>query len=640
MDNDFEKYKNDHKNMMDEFYKSLDGFGSTSDDSFFKDLMGDSDLSAFGGGLEQTSQDVDVSDLERKIAEAEKLANEIEEEPAFEPTPKPGPMPAPAAKSPFVPSPFVPAPKAQEPAAPAAFSPAPQAAPAPTAQVAPAPTGAPVEAPTPAEEPASPSLPKWLPTDNWTPTMVPFVIRKDLKAYRVASATIAFMYGALDRSLGEPSDDQKLNSVKLLIDIAMIKDAAPNIENAVDATIDEIFRPAIEDHERMRTKFVAKEKSRQALFDHMYKMKVIPYRYDECAISYAFAEILEDGSYGDMKFFNINGRNGSRLRLSDVVTDLEGLAYRIGEYLDYLPDNILSVVRQEIMADQMDFSMCCNGILIDGILIPVVKNSDIFNVDYFNSMKSGDHAVNIIMSDKNGHICWDFDCDGVLDDVDFRPIFTAPGSTTVSAVEVIRNGVITTFSAKDHPILRECVFSHDEAPISKVIIAKEASYLQVEAGTVGNDGYVLMLFKLDPEGAIMTDSKKVLDILQEVGPAVIVREYINKLGKLPLRRFYEIGETGKYEATATANPIMEGPFQAKIPFRAKKLMSDGKTAGALETLPSGTKFFIECYCDSEDEFIFVSFGEQFQARHKMVVKADQFVDPHAMIAGLNRPVDY
>ena len=76
MDNDFEKYKDDHKNMMDEFYKSLDGFGSPSDDSFFKDLMGDSDLSAFGG-LQQAPQDVDVSDLERKIAEAEKLAAEL-----------------------------------------------------------------------------------------------------------------------------------------------------------------------------------------------------------------------------------------------------------------------------------------------------------------------------------------------------------------------------------------------------------------------------------------------------------------------------------------------------------------------------------------------------------------------------------
>ena len=212
MDNDFEKYKNDHKNMMDEFYKSLDGFGSASDDSFFEDLMGDSDLSAFGGGLEQTSQDVDVSDLERKIAEAEKLASEIEEEPAF------APEPAPAEKSPFVPSPFVPASKSQEPAAPAAFSPAPQAAPAPTNQDGPASAA-------PAEEPAAPSLPKWLPNNNWTPTMVPFVIRRDTRSYEIAAATVAYMYGALDRSMGEPADDQKLNAIKLFMDIIMLRTA-------------------------------------------------------------------------------------------------------------------------------------------------------------------------------------------------------------------------------------------------------------------------------------------------------------------------------------------------------------------------------------------------------------------------------
>ncbi|MBO4650132.1 MAG: hypothetical protein J5653_02965 [Clostridiales bacterium] len=633
MDNDFEKYKNNHKDMMDEFYKSLDGFGSASDDSFFKDLMGDSDLSAFGGGIEQTQQEVDVSDLERKIAEAEKLANEIEDTPAFE---APAQKEAPAAKSPFVPSPFAAAPKAQEPEAPAAFKPAPQAAAAPTQ--APAFTAAP--APAPQEEPAAPSLPKWLPTDTWTPTMVPFVIRKDLKAYMIQEATITFMYGAFDLSMGEPAADQKLNSVKLFIDIALVKDAPPIIGKAIDMTIDEVFRSAIEDHERTRTKFISAEKGRQALFDYTYKMKVIPYRYDECVISYAMAEILEDGSYGDMKFFNIHGRNGSRLRLSDVVTDLEGLAYRIGEYLDYLPDNILSVVRQEIMADRMDFSICCNGILIDGILIPVVKNSDIFNVDYFNSMKSGDKAVNIIMSDKNGHICWDFDCDGVLDDVDFRPIFTDPGSTSVSAVEVIRNGVVSTFTAKDHPILKECVFAHDEAPISKVIIAKEGSYLHVESGTVKNDGYVLLLFKLDPDGAKMTDSKKVLDILLETGCSVIVREYTDILGRLPMRAFYVVDENGKYKGPMDVTPIMEGPFMAKIPFRARKLMYDGKTQGALETVPSGTRFYIECYRESENEFIFVSFGEQYRDQHKLVVKADQFVDPHAMIAGLDRPVDY
>ena len=633
MDNDFEKYKNDHKNMMDEFYKSLDGFGSASDDSFFKDLMGDSDLSAFGGGLEQTSQDVDVSDLERKIAEAEKLASEIEEEPAFAPTPKPEPMPAPAEKSPFVPSPFVPAPKAQEPAAPAAFSPAPQAAPAPTFTAAPAPAA-------PAEEPSAPSLPKWLPNNNWTPTMVPFVIRRDTRAYEIAAATVAYMYGALDRSMGEPADDQKLNSIKLFMDIIMLRTAPKVIRNAVDATIDEMFQPAIEDHEKTRTQFIAFEKDRRALFDHLYRVKMIPYRFDECVISYAMAVIQEDGSYGDMKFFNIHGRNSSRLRLSDIILDLEGLAYRIGEYLDYLPEKYLEAVQKEIMADQMDFSICCNGILIDGILIPVVKNSDIFNVDYFNSMISDGGGVNTIFSDKNGHICWDFDCDGILDDVDFRPIFTGPGSTSVSAVEVIRNGIVSTFSANDYPLLKECVFGHDEAPISKVFIAKTGSYMQVEAAAEGNDGYVVLLFTFTSEGTKLTQVKKVEDILVEAGHSIVVREYANVLGRLPLRRLYSVAEDGTYKSPYSVLTVMEGPFQAKIPFRARKLMYDGKTAGALETVSSGTRFFVESYNEKMNEFIFVTLGEQSKDRHKMVVKADQFVDPHAMIAGLDRPVDY
>ncbi|MCR5059241.1 MAG: hypothetical protein K6A81_11570 [Clostridiales bacterium] len=608
MDKDFEKYKDDHKNMMDEFYKSLDGFGSPSDDSFFKDLMGDSDLSAFGG-LQQTPQDVDVSDLERKIAEAEKLAAEAEEAPAFE-----APVPEPAAKSPFVPSPAT----AAAPAAPVTTV-------ASSAPAAPAP---------------EPSLPKWLPRDNWTPTMAPFVIRQDLRAYLFTLSTIAFMYGALDRSLGEPSEDQKLNSVKLLINIILPQDAPPVIQKAVEATIDEVFRSAIEDHERNRNKFVQNEKSRQALFDHLYRMDVITYRIDECIISYAFAEILEDGSYGNMKFFNINGRNGSRLRLSDVIMDLEGLSFRIGEYLDYLPDNILAAVREEIMANTLDFSICSNGILIDGILIPVVKNSDIFNVDYFNSMKSGETAMNIIMSDKDGHICWDFDCDGVLDDVDLRPVYTGPGAATISAVEVIRNGVVTTFSGKDDPLISECVFARDEAPMSKVIIAENGSYLQVKAAAKAGDGYVVLVFRLDPDGAKLTDAKKVPDILQEAGNVLVVRDHTDLLGGLALRRFYQFGNGGKYESLSEVTPVMEGPFQAKIPFRARKLMYDRKTRGALETIPSGTKFFIETYNESEQEFVFVAFGELSQERRNIVVKADQFVDPHAMIAGLGRPVVY
>lgn len=608
MDKDFEKYKDDHKNMMDEFYKSLDGFGSPSDDSFFKDLMGDSDLSAFGG-LQQTPQDVDVSDLERKIAEAEKLAAEAEEAPAFE-----APVPEPAAKSPFVPSPAT----AAAPAAPVTTV-------ASSAPAAPAP---------------EPSLPKWLPRDNWTPTMAPFVIRQDLRAYLFTLSTIAFMYGALDRSLGEPSEDQKLNSVKLLINIILPQDAPPVIQKAVEATIDEVFRSAIEDHERNRNKFVQNEKSRQALFDHLYRMDVITYRIDECIISYAFAEILEDGSYGNMKFFNINGRNGSRLRLSDVIMDLEGLSFRIGEYLDYLPDNILAAVREEIMANTLDFSICSNGILIDGILIPVVKNSDIFNVDYFNSMKSGETAMNIIMSDKDGHICWDFDCDGVLDDVDLRPVYTGPGAATISAVEVIRNGVVTTFSGKDDPLISECVFARDEAPMSKVIIAENGSYLQVKAAAKAGDGYVVLVFRLDPDGAKLTDAKKVPDILQEVGNVLVVRDHTDLLGGLALRRIYQFGNGGKYESLSEVTPVMEGPFQAKIPFRARKLMYDRKTRGALETIPSGTKFFIETYNESEQEFVFVAFGELSQERRNIVVKADQFVDPHAMIAGLGRPVVY
>ena len=38
--------------------------------------------------------------------------------------------------------------------------------------------------------------------------------------------------------------------------------------------------------------------------------------------------------------------------------------------------------------------------------------------------------------------------------------------------------------------------------------------------------------------------------------------------------------------------------------------------------------------------MFVAFGEMSQERRNIVVKADQFVDPHAMIAGLGRPVVY
>lgn len=601
MDNDFEKYKNNHKDMMDEFYKSLDGFGSASDDSFFKDLMGDSDLSAFGGSLEQTRQDVDVSDLERKIAEAEKLASEIEEEPAFAPTPKPEPMPAPTAKSPFVPSPFAPAPKAQEPAA--------------------------------------PSLPKWLPNNNWTPTMVPFAVRNDLRPYFITPSVISMMYGAFDRSLGEPSADQKMNAIKLFIDIFVFKDAPTIITKAVESAIDMIFQPLSQEHEKNRNKFIAAEKSRQELFDHLQRVTVIIYRIDECAVSFAFAELMEDGSYGKMHFFNFNGRNGSSLRLSDVVPDLEGLSYRIGEYLDYLPEHILKVVRQEIMDDRMDFSMCCNGILIDGILIPVVKNSDIFDVNYFNSMWTGEGSVNVIMSDKDGHICWDLDGDGVLDDVDFRPVYVSPESTFISAVEVIRNGVVSTFPINEYPILKECVFAHDEAPISKVLVKGDGSYLVVKTATAANDGYVILVFKLGLEGSQFTDSKKVIDILWEGRSLFTVREYSDLLGRLPMRPMYRIGKDGKIEGPNKIIPIMEGPFLVKIPIRARKVMYDGNQ-GLLETVPSGTRFFIENYNESENEFEFVVLNETMRDIHRIVVKADQFVDPHAMIAGLDRPVDY
>lgn len=638
MDKDFEKYKDNHKDMMDEFYKSLDGFGSASDDSFFKDLMGDSDLSAFGGGIEQTQQDVDVSDLERKIAEAEKRALEIEEEPAFAPAPTPAP--APAAKSPFVPSPFAAAPQAETPAAPA-FTAAPAATPAP-AFTAP-PTPAPVAAPAPIQEvpqaPATPSLPKWLPKDNWTPTMVPFAVRNDLRPYYITHTIIAMMYGAFDRSLGEPSANQKMNAIKLFIDIIMLKDAPAIITKSIESAIDMLFEPLSQEHEKNRNKFIAAEKGRQELFDHLQRVTVIIYRIDECVVSFAFAELLEDGNYGQMHFFNFNGRNGTRLSLSDVVSDLEGLSYRIGEYLDYLPGNLLSYIRQEIMADRMDFSICQNGILIDGILIPVVKNSDIFDVNYFNSMWIGEGSVNTIMSDKDGHICWDLDGDGVLDDVDFRPVYVSPESTLVSAVEVIRNGVVSTFSANEYPILKECVFAHDEAPISKVFIIGDGSFLMVKTAAAANDGYVILVFKLGLEGSQFTDSKKVIDILWEGSTLFSVREYSDLLGRLPMRPMYRIGKDGKIEGPNNIISIMEGPFQAKIPFRARKVMYDGNQ-GVLETVPSGTRFFIENYKENENEFEFVVLNETMRDILRIVVKADQFVDPHAMIAGLDRPVDY
>lgn len=176
--------------------------------------------------------------------------------------------------------------------------------------------------------------------------------------------------------------------------------------------------------------------------------------------------------------------------------------------------------------------------------------------------------------------------------------------------------------------------------MSKVIIAENGSYLQVKAAAKDGDGYVVLVFRLDSDGAKLTDAKKVPDILQEAGNVLVVRDHTDLLGGLALRRFYQFGNGGKYESLTEVTSVMEGPFQAKIPFRARKLMYDRKTQGALETIPSGTKFFIEKYNESEQEFVFVAFGELSQERRNIVVKADQFVDPHAMIAGLGRPVVY
>lgn len=569
MDKEFENYRDKNKDMMDEFYKSLDSFGGGTDDSMMKDLLGSSDLSAFGNA-ETTTQEVDVSDLDRKIAEAERLAREAEAE-------------VEAAVAAQV-----------APAAPVPGYSREQGAVTSDAQ-----KGA--SAAAEADTPKAPS--KWSAEGSWTPVKAPFFIRRDLESVPYMPGSIPFMYGGIDENDELlPGEMPKIHSVKAVMDVFEMAEVPGNVERMFNHIYQANFEKMKNLFDDRRRVFIENMQMGFPLNDYTSKGEVLVYRADLEVVSLITVLSDSDGTLNAVNFHNFSGSSGNEIYLTDVVFDLGKLVDRIGKYLDFLESDELMALKYEILQGKANFNLCSNGLVMGDTLIPVVENADIFNINYFDQFSKAGY---ILWGDKNGHVRWDIDGDGILDGIDFEQVAGAE-SGSVSAVKITRNGRTTTFSATDYPILNECRFSAEELPVTKVLITKEKVFLHVKALSK-DGGFVLLVFDLDPENMALTDSRKVKDIVREVLSSVITTDYLEKLDGMPYQRIWAVEEDGRLGAPAKQLCVFQGPFLATEEISGIETVK-GNDLKPMK-IDAGMYFMIVAYDEEKDSVLLLTCTE-------------------------------
>ena len=560
MDREFENFQNKNKDMMDEFYKSLSSFGGGTDDSMMKDLLGESDLSAFGK-TETAPQEVDVSDLDRKIAEAERLAREAEAEikaaqeaPAKVPEKKATPVPA---------------------------------APASDAETS--------------EAPATPS--RWSAEGSWTPVKAPFRVQRDLESGLFMPGSIPCMFGGIDESEDLlPDEPVKIHSVKMVMDSFELGELPDNVERMFNRIYQGNFEKMKNLFDDRRRAFIENMQMGFPLTDYSSRGEVILYRADREVISFITVLSDSDGTLDAVGFHNFSGTSGNEIYLTDVVFDLGKLSERIGKYIDFLEGEELSALKMEILEGKANFNLCSNGLIMGDILIPAVENADIFNVNFFDQFSKTGYTL---WGDKNGHVCWDIDGDGILDDIDFA-LVPGPEGGSVSAARITRNGKATTFSASDHPLLRECRFSSEESSVTKVLVHKNKVFLHVKALS-RDGGFLLFVFDLDPDHLTLTDARKVKDICRELLSAVFTTDHLENLDGLSYQRIWNVGDDGKLSAPAKEICVFDGPFLAIEEISGIETVR-GNDVGPMK-IPAGMYFMILFYDEEQDSVLILTCTE-------------------------------
>ena len=265
------------------------------------------------------------------------------------------------------------------------------------------------------------------PTDSFsietspTPTVPapksdPMTISHDLTDLGVMRDDACFQYGAMD-----PAADGYVNyeavQVRFFYERVSVTNAGGQMTSDLDYLFDAIIEQGKETYDDAVSQFVTAQQNGELLPYMTISENINVYRADSQVFSFemtAEADGYNFESDSTTMYGNIDPNTSEEIDMRDIITDVDAFSSVLDMYL-YTKDTAYRNELKDAIRSGFDtvFAIPSDGIVIDGIKIPVYGHEDCINMEYFGKTPS----EYCLLLDQNNFIEWDFDGDGVFEDL-------------------------------------------------------------------------------------------------------------------------------------------------------------------------------------------------------------------------------
>ena len=244
----------------------------------------------------------------------------------------------------------------------------------------------------------------------------PMTISHDLTDLGLMRDAKCYQYGAMD-----PTADDYVNyfAVQVRFYCETVSVSKGGAQFAAD--LDEMYSQIIESGKETYSDAVNKFVSAQQNGEHLPYLTLGEYVTIYRADSQVFSFVMDADIFGydveeeSSSFYgNVDPNTSAEIEMSDIITDVDRFCDILDMYLYTKDTEYREDLKNALKSnDETVFALTYDGIIIDGIKIPVVGHENCINMEYFGHTPS---EYCLLLDEKN-QIEWDFNGDGIFDHV-------------------------------------------------------------------------------------------------------------------------------------------------------------------------------------------------------------------------------
>ncbi|MBR5937495.1 MAG: hypothetical protein IKZ90_04400 [Clostridiales bacterium] len=423
---------------------------------------------------------------------------------------------------------------------------------------------------------------------------VPFEVFRDMDDLGLKYGCYYQVYGAVDQTLSSPDYvHEGLTSISFEFNMLTATKTNKKIAGVIEDIFKEEYTRGKSVYEIMLKDFIEKEDKGEALPYWYYEFVSQPCRADSSVVSFMTSVLSYEGEYLETPH-NLRGEDGTTIEFSDIVKDRGALWEYIKNVLESSPDAMsdgrgLDELEDSVMNAWANFVIMTNGILINGVFVPAYACPEAFDTSYFESIAKNNYSV---WSDNFGHLAWDIDADGILDEIDIELTHTDEGMNA-KELKIYWNFSEYTFDQSNMDAFDEIGFEAHGYVDPKIMVTENGTYLLMKV--YREMDLTMVLFELEPGNIRYCDYLATDLVMADQSPdAMLFMRYHNALGNTALFQDYRIGSDGKFQKISTNEYSVYPAIALKVELEVTKIDDNGNITGTTK-LPAGTRLTLSSY---------------------------------------------